>query len=348
MTHAYLACHALFATEESVFTLQSVPVVCGGDMAKFEYDDGMINIPTELLRTLVAVVDHKSFTRAAHTLGITQPAVSAQIKRLQILLGTEIFDKNAAGVVLTPAGEAVITYARRLLSINDQILNVTAPAPVTRTLRLGTTGDYFSPFLPRALASFRKRWPYRRFNLVSGTNGQLLHDLRAGELDLAVILTPDKPERDARHHWTEEMVWARGAAMPEPIDDPVPLVTRGEHWMNHRMGVAALEKAGRTYEITMTAPTILSLMSAVRHGLGVMPFARRRIGNADLAICDERTLPKLPDIVCSIYVSEAGDVEAFNELADCVADVIRPAPDEALHGADAENVVFGELTDVRN
>jgi DNA-binding transcriptional LysR family regulator len=307
----------------------------------------MVNIPTELLRTLVAVVDHRSFTRAANTLGITQPAVSAQIKRLGTLLGTEIFDKNSPGVVLTPSGEAVTTYARRLLSINDQILNVAAPVPVTRTLRLGTTGDYISPFLPRALAKFRKRWPYRRFNLVSGTNGQLLHDLRAGELDLVVLLTPDKPERDARHHWTDELIWARGAAMPEPIEDPVPLVTRGEHWMNHRMGVAALEKAGRAYEITMTAPTILSLMSAVRHGLGIMPFARRRIGSTDLVICDERSLPKLPDIVCSIYVSEAGDLEMLNELADAVADVVRPASAESWVRKEAGIVDYDELTDVR-
>jgi DNA-binding transcriptional LysR family regulator len=47
----------------------------------------MLNIPTDLLRTLVAVVDMRGFTMAAQSLGVTQPAVSAQIKRLQYLLG---------------------------------------------------------------------------------------------------------------------------------------------------------------------------------------------------------------------------------------------------------------------
>jgi len=65
----------------------------------------MINIPTDMLRTLVAVVDHRSFTKAAMTLGVTQPAVSAQIKRLQFVLGIDLFDKNAAGnpvVIVNP------------------------------------------------------------------------------------------------------------------------------------------------------------------------------------------------------------------------------------------------------
>ena len=88
----------------------------------------MTNIPTELLRTLVAVVDLRSFTKAAQSLGVTQPAVSAQIKRLQGLLGADLLDKSAPGVSLTSAGELVVNYARRLLSINDQILDLAGAA----------------------------------------------------------------------------------------------------------------------------------------------------------------------------------------------------------------------------
>ena len=87
----------------------------------------MTNIPTELLRTLVAVVDLRSFTKAAQSLGVTQPAVSAQIKRLQGLLGADLLDKSAPGVSLTSSGELVVNYARRLLSINDQILDIAGP-----------------------------------------------------------------------------------------------------------------------------------------------------------------------------------------------------------------------------
>src|ERR1700688_582198 len=102
----------------------------------------MTHIPTDLLRTLVAVVDLRSFTKAAQSLGVTQPAVSAQIKRLQFLLGGELFDRSSQGVSLTPHGDMVVSYARRLLSINDQIVHlvVTDPRPELM-IRVGTSSD---------------------------------------------------------------------------------------------------------------------------------------------------------------------------------------------------------------
>src|SRR5215208_3155719 len=146
----------------------------------------MTNIPTELLRTLVAVVDLRSFTKAAHSLGVTQPAVSAQIKRLQNLLGSELLDKSAPGVSLTSAGELVVNYARRLLSINDQILDLAGPRPAGKTLRVGQTGDFTANEIALALACIRARRPDLHFALHSAPIDALLKDLREGELDLAV------------------------------------------------------------------------------------------------------------------------------------------------------------------
>src|SRR3954468_18679668 len=124
----------------------------------------MTNIPTDLLRTLISVVDLRSFTKAAQSLGVTQPAVSAQIKRLQFLLGYDLLDKSAPGVSLTPRGEIVVTSARRLPSINDEILHMAGGSPSSQTVRLGTPCDYAGGRIPQMLAQFRTRWPDVRFS----------------------------------------------------------------------------------------------------------------------------------------------------------------------------------------
>jgi len=91
----------------------------------------------ESLKVFCDLAETESFTKAAQSLGVTQPAVSAQIKRLQYLLGYEVLDKSAPGVSLTPRGEIVVNNARRLLSINDEILQLTSgtiPGQVIRVV----------------------------------------------------------------------------------------------------------------------------------------------------------------------------------------------------------------------
>ena len=79
----------------------------------------MRNIPTDLLRALVTVIDLRGFTRAGERLGRSQPAISVQIKRLEDLLGVALFDRDGGGAQPTEAGELVAGYARRILALND-------------------------------------------------------------------------------------------------------------------------------------------------------------------------------------------------------------------------------------
>jgi DNA-binding transcriptional LysR family regulator len=284
----------------------------------------MLNIPTDMLRTLVAVVDNRSFTKAAMSLGVTQPAVSAQIKRLQIVLGAEIFAKDAVGIALTPTGEAVVTYARRMLSINDQIIKIVSHAPAQETVRIGLTGDFFSHGITEALARFREKWPRLNFRLINGYGPDLLQRLRAGDLDVAVTFMSEKPERDAWHHWTEEMIWARGQSLREPLPEVVPLVARENHWLSQSLAVATLDRVGRPYELVLTSPSILGALSAADNGLGLLTYAKRRIAATNLVVCEDKSLPKLPDMICSLCVRESAGTKMLDDLVSVIADVVRP------------------------
>ena len=287
----------------------------------------MINIPTELLRTFVAVVDSQSFTKAAHVLGVTQPAVSAQVKRLQGLLGADLFDKRGQGVGLTKLGKEVMIYARRLLSLNDKILQMTGPAQDTRIIRLGMNTEFLNPYFPRALAKFRKSHKLS-FRVVAGNNDTLLRELRQGEVDLAFLIFSNKAGHDARHRWLEEMVWARGDKPVLSLGEPVPIVSRGDEWGHHRDALDVLEKAGRSYEVVFTAPSALSVSIAVKAGLGVSPMLRSRMIASELQECDEEILPRLPELVCAIYIGEVGDTKLLAEMGDKIAEVLRPQGDK--------------------
>ncbi len=289
----------------------------------------MTNIPTELLRTLIAVVDLRSFTKAAHSLGVTQPAVSAQIKRLQTLLNCELLDKSAPGVSLTPMGEHIVTQARRLLSINDQILDLAEPAQGARTLRFGLPGDFVGSALWQSLAAFRDLSPDLRFHMRAASSESLLRDLQQNELDLVVATSHGKPLAQARHHWAEETVWIRGPQTKLDPGQPVPLVTRGEQCLYHRQMAEALENARRSYTVVFTASRINDLSHAVVAGLGITALPRTLALSAGAMVWEDGPLPRLADTICNVCVREDIHADAADRLADMLSEVLRSPVQQA-------------------
>jgi DNA-binding transcriptional LysR family regulator len=282
----------------------------------------MTNIPTELLRALVAIVDHQSFTKAAAALDLTQPAVSTQIKRLQFLLGCEVLDRSSQGIKLTPQGELVVIYARRLLSINDQIVHIGGVGPSPElVIRIGAPSDFIASWLPGTLARFRKRCPDVRFIVRTAHFDALARDLRSGGLDIMLGLTTSRPH-DARHFWAQETVWVRGLTTELDLSSPVPLVSYGESSLYHRIAVQALKKAGLDWEDVFIGPSVSSLLSAVVAGLGVMPIIRQSANDNGMVVWEDPPLPKVADLYSGIYVREGGAHAAYEHLADEIADAL--------------------------
>jgi DNA-binding transcriptional LysR family regulator len=285
----------------------------------------MLNIPTELLRTLVTVVDQRSFTKTAQTLGVTQPAVSAQIKRLQFLLGYEVLDKSAPGVSLTRRGEMVVVHARRMLSINDTIVQLDGNQPKAQTVRVAIQGDFAGVRIPATLAQFRRRWPEIRFEASATNFESLFRGLRQGDFDLCVAFASSKSAIEAHHLWGDQAVWVRSDATRLDPDGAVPLVSFGEECMCRYVAVSALHRVGRECDFVFTSRSIASLEAAVLAGLGVMVLPRSRVPQTSLSIWEDAPLPELPQLYCGIYLREGGENRAaLEDLADEIAKVLRP------------------------
>lgn len=308
----------------------------------------MINIPTELLRTLIAVVDLRSFTKAAQSLGVTQPAVSAQIKRLQFLLGVDLLDKSAPGVSLTSAGEIVVNHARRMLSINDQILDLAGPRLSGQTISMGVAGDFADLPLSLAISRFRAGHPDLRFVARRGGFDALFRDLREGDIDLLVGLSPTVPTRDARCHWIEPLSWVGSASFYLDPQHPLPFVTHSEECLLHRVAISSLNQANRAHDTVFAGASFVGVCSAVAAGLGVTILPRSRVDDfANLVIRDDASLPPLPDIYCGVYLRDGEGREIREQVADAFANVLRlnrASSAESL-GMAAPSLGMGRLTD---
>jgi LysR family transcriptional regulator, hydrogen peroxide-inducible genes activator len=140
------------------------------------------------LQYLVAVADHAHFGRAAAACNVSQPALSAQIRKIEDVLGVQLFERTNRRVTITPSGKAVADQARIVLEEAAKITGITRSAqePLSGSLRLGAIATVGPYLLPHLLAPLRKQYPKLDLFLREGMTEQLLGELRTGQLDAVI------------------------------------------------------------------------------------------------------------------------------------------------------------------
>jgi LysR family hydrogen peroxide-inducible transcriptional activator len=144
------------------------------------------------LRYLVAVADQRHFGRAAARCFVSQPTLSAQLKKLEQAFGVQLIERAPNKVALTPAGEEIVARARRILEASDEIVTLARSHrdPLAGRLRIAllpTIGPYL---LPRVAPLIRRQLPRLQLRLYEYQTATMLEKLHGGELDLGILALP--------------------------------------------------------------------------------------------------------------------------------------------------------------
>lgn len=271
------------------------------------------NLDITSLRSFVAIADAGGVTRAAGFLNLTQSAVSMQIKRLEELLGCDVLDRSARKVQLTPAGETLLSYARRMLVLNDEVFGRLTQTQHEGEVVLGVPHDIVYPAIPQILRRFATEYPRMKVTLLSSFTRVLKGQFGRGECD--IILT------------TEETVDAGGETVAE-----LPLIwvgaQNGVAWKGRplrlafanncifRAGVqAALDAQGIVWEMAVESESGRAIEASVSADLAVHavlagsepPYVER--------INHGGTLPELARMKVNMYVADPVHSPAVLELA---------------------------------
>ena len=148
------------------------------------------NIDMTALRSFATVADTGGVTRAAGLLNLTQSAVSMQIKRLEENLGRSLFSRSGRGVVLTGDGEQLLGYARKMLSLNDEVYQRLTDHAYEGEIVLGVPHDIVYPVIPQVLKRFNAEFPRMKVQLVASNTRALLEQFDRGECDLILTTEP--------------------------------------------------------------------------------------------------------------------------------------------------------------
>jgi len=223
----------------------------------------------ELLRSFVSVVDAGGFTRAGERVHRTQSTVSQQIKRLEEDVGQPLLHRSGKDVTPTEAGERLLSYARRLLSLAEEARDVMARPEYQGAVRLGIPEDFAAYRLTKLLAAFSRSHPDLRLDVRADQSLYLKRDLDRGDIDLA-LLKRDAGEKGGIAVWPERVHWVTSKAHPVAANvASVPLIGFPAGCLYRSRAIHAIESAGRAWHMAYTSSSLAGIQAAVAAGLGL-------------------------------------------------------------------------------
>ena len=239
------------------------------------------------LQTVLAVAEHKNFTRAAETLSMTQPAVSHHIKQLEQEVGAPLFLRSKTGLLLTPQGEIVVSYARRMKALNERMLaELQTAGRQLSLLRIGITHTSESNLTAAALAKYSNQKGKLKIILFTDTINNLYDMLENYELDLAIV---DGAYTDPRFSsmlldtdyltcvLSVDNPLARKAAVTLAELKRQKMILRTPASATRTLFESALESHGesiRSFDVTLEVDNIATIKDLIRKDLGVSILPR--------------------------------------------------------------------------
>ena len=282
----------------------------------------LANLDLDTLRTLVVACDLGGYGRAAERLGRTPSAVSLQMKRLQQDVGAILFRKNGRTLALTEAGEIVLRCGRRMLDLNDELLDTVRGAALTGEVKLGFSQDFAETVLPQALSRFTKLYPLVQIEVRIDGNAALVDAVENGQLDLALAI--GHAHRRTAHLLSEvQLVWIAAHEFSRRKDQVLPVVALGPQCIFREQMLQALDRAGIPWRIAVVSPSLTGLWAAAIAGLGVT--VRGSIGlparlTANATLLD---LPAMNSVPITLHRSNDEKPSAVERLAGIVGDLVK-------------------------
>ncbi|AZF32678.1 Transcriptional regulator, LysR family [Pseudomonas sp. R4-35-07] len=253
-----------------------------------------VNLDVQSLRSFIKVGETKSFTRAAEALSLTQPAISQQIKRLEDLLGVELFVRENRQVLLTVEGERLFGYAKDIVICNDKVGALFERAEKREILIVGMPEHFCEKVLPKIISSMATHFPKIQMVVKVARSGLLLDAIIEGKIDLCLVI--DELEKMHEQPWHALSVRWFASDSVDMVDKPhdIPLALFKPPCGFRSLAIRSLEERGIKWHCVYESEDLISLRSAVQAGVGItlLPFVAQVSGLKSLEGIS--SLPVLP------------------------------------------------------
>lgn len=234
----------------------------------FMEDTSMFSLDPDFLRSFLAIYETGSYGAAAAHVNKTQSTVSAQMKRIEEILGVTLFEKVGRRNILSPEGKRLVEYARPLVRLNDETVSAFRPPAISGAIKIGTCDDYAQAFLPPILSRFAYTHPAIEVEIVTADTAELLRRTDIEPFD-ALLVSSSQRDLDVEVLRTDRLHWIGSDRFSCHQEEKLPLALWSEGCSWRGKALAALAQGGRHWRLAYTTSNAPLLLATVRDGLGI-------------------------------------------------------------------------------
>jgi DNA-binding transcriptional LysR family regulator len=280
------------------------------------------DLQIDWLKCFVAVVDAGSLSSAAPEVHRSQSAVSMQLKKLEAALGCQLLVRGPRQLELTPEGQTLLGYARRILDLHSEAQAAFHDEDLMGRVRLGVPDDYAAKYLTPVLKRFAPRHGGVEIELDCEQSTSLIPRVARGELDLALV-SRDHPRRGILL-FHEPMVWVGSPQFDVWRRDPLPIAVYEDTSLARRSAINSLALQGRRFKVVYNSSSLAGQIAAVESGLAVAVLTKCS-APAHLQILDsEHGLGPLEPMEVAVYRSRASHgSKAVDSLQNLLVKTLR-------------------------
>ncbi|PLC50581.1 LysR family transcriptional regulator [Pollutimonas subterranea] len=261
------------------------------------------DLQLDWLKCFVTVVDAGSLSNAAPEMHRSQSAVSMQLKKLESAVGRQLLVRGPRQHQLTPDGQVLLGYARRILDMHTEAQAAFHGEALTGRVRLGVPDDYAATYLTPVLKRFAPRHGTVEIELNCEQSTSLIPRVERGDLDLALI-SRDHARRGASLFY-EPMVWVGSPQFDAWRRDPVPIAVYENTSLARRSAFKSLGLQGRRYKVVYNSSSLAGQIAAVESGLAIAALTRCSAPPHLEILGSEHGLGPLEPMEVSVYRSRA-------------------------------------------
>ncbi len=225
------------------------------------------DLQMDWLRCFVAVVDAGSLSSAAGEIHRSQSAVSMQLRKLEEASGHRLLERDSRTLELTPEGQKLLGYARRILDLQAEAQGALLGEELTGSVRLGVPDDYAARYLTPVLKRFAPRHQGVDIMLSCEQSTSLIPRVAAGDLDIALVSRDNARRGTLLFH--EPMVWVGSEHFELWRRDPLPIAVYEDASLARRSVLKSLALQGRSHRVVYNSSSLAGQIAAVESGLAV-------------------------------------------------------------------------------